>query len=388
MRCFCRARPLAFGVPSGRVRLARDGDGRLQRRYQPLRATFRQSVRVPAAAAKRPARCRAQRPNHVESRPLPPPGNMRSRYPAPPIPAAAAAGLSAAACAPPSAAAYRSPRHRRPVSGRSRRRRQWSWEGGTADHGRAGRDHPDASRTAMACRPSPSPKPTACRPARRSSPASGWSSRNTATARPPPRCRLRRPRRCGAPQLAAAPTVTGSVRNAAQAGVHVVAPGETLISVARRYHISPVGARAGQQSAAASSGAHGRAPEHSGCRRFALAQQPPRPAAASAARRRSAPAQRRAAPARGRIPAGAAARRARHHACQGQSGGRRGQARARRSRPPAIRRLPLAGAWPRHHRLRPEADRPAERRHQSSPCRKARRSRPPRTASSPMPATS
>jgi murein DD-endopeptidase MepM/ murein hydrolase activator NlpD len=42
------------------------------------------------------------------------------------------------------------------------------------------------------------------------------------------------------PQLAAAPAFTGSVRNAPQAGAHVVGPGETLFSVARRYHISPV----------------------------------------------------------------------------------------------------------------------------------------------------
>ena len=52
---------------------------------------------------------------------------------------------------------------------------------------------------------------------------------------PPPAPSMRRE-----PQLASAPAITGSVRNAPQAGVHVVNPGETLFSVARKYHVTPV----------------------------------------------------------------------------------------------------------------------------------------------------
>jgi murein DD-endopeptidase MepM/ murein hydrolase activator NlpD len=48
-----------------------------------------------------------------------------------------------------------------------------------------------------------------------------------------------------APQLAAAPMTTGSVRQparplAAQGQVHTVGPGETMFSIGRRYHVSPV----------------------------------------------------------------------------------------------------------------------------------------------------
>ncbi len=47
-----------------------------------------------------------------------------------------------------------------------------------------------------------------------------------------------------APQPAAAPLVTGSVRTpsaaVAQAGAHIVGPGETMYSIARRYKVSPV----------------------------------------------------------------------------------------------------------------------------------------------------
>ena len=50
--------------------------------------------------------------------------------------------------------------------------------------------------------------------------------------------------------------------------------------------------------------------------------------------------------------------------------------------------LPLAGERPRHRGVRPEAERRSRTTASTSRCRKARRSRRPRTASSPMPATS
>ena len=85
------------------------------------------------------------------------------------------------------------------------------------------------------------------------------------------------------PQLASAPILTGSARNAPQAGTHVVDPGETLFSVARRHNVSPV----------ALAQANGLPPHHQvrmgerlkipGAAGSRIAQQAPRPAPVAAA---------------------------------------------------------------------------------------------------------
>ena len=109
-------------------------------------------------------------------------------------------------------------------------------------------------------------------------------------------------------------------------------PGRNDVQHRAPLQCQPGGARAGQRSAAASSAAHGRASDNSGCCRLAYRAAGPRPApAAAAAPQRAAqvPAYSAASGSSspsGRIPAGSAACCARHHARQGQSCGRRGQA--------------------------------------------------------------
>jgi murein DD-endopeptidase MepM/ murein hydrolase activator NlpD len=183
-----------------------------------------------------------QRPGYVESRPLPPQGQYsQAPYPAPqyqppqqpysqpqysqPLPPPPR--VSQPAVRP---AAYNPPRQ--DVTG-SVAQQKWGWDGGTPVTVAQGETIQSLSHRYGV-------------PALAIAEANGMStatpiypgqrlvipkySRGQAAVPPPP----------AQPQLASAPIITGSVRNASQGGVHTVAPGETLFSVARRYHVSPV----------------------------------------------------------------------------------------------------------------------------------------------------
>ena len=136
----------------------------------------------------------------------------------------------------------------------------------------------------------------------------------------------------------------------APSGTHVVAPGETLNSIARLYG-KPVMVIARANNI----------PPDTMVRvgeRIVIPEMGERPA--PVAPRAEAP-----------VAAAADHRRDRRIAAQRAASRRRRRRRPTtiRSRPTARRQaraeLPLAGARPHHRRLRPEAERPAERRHQS-----------------------
>ena len=156
--------------------------------------------------------------------------------------------------------------------------------------------------------------------------------------------------------------------------VHIVEPGESTDrhrAQARRY-ARGLGAR--QQHQALCQGQHRRPPDHSG-RSAASPRVPSAGAAGGAAAHGSG--RRRSPACRRRARASRRPSRRCHRSCRQDRGSGRQHAV-----------VPLAGEGPHHRRLRRQA-RTARRTTASIwRCRKARRSRPPRTASSPMPATS
>ena len=181
------------------------------------------------------------RPNHVESRPLPAQGQyQQTSYPAPqyqqpPQNYAQSNSQPAYQAMPP-----RSPQPQAPQSGQ-----KWGWEGGTPVTVAQGETIQSLSNRYGV-------PPIAIAEANGMSTATPIYpgqrlvipkySYGQAAALPPPPARQ--------PQVAPAPIVTGSVRTPPRGGnVHTVAPGETLYSVARRYHVSPQAlAKANNQS--------------------------------------------------------------------------------------------------------------------------------------------
>jgi murein DD-endopeptidase MepM/ murein hydrolase activator NlpD len=178
----------------------------------------------------------AQRPNYVESRPLPPQGQYAQPYPAPqyqPPPQ----GYSQPLPPPPRVS---QPATVRPVVAQTTQK-QWGWEGGTPIAVAQGETIQSLSNRygvpAIAIAEANGMSTgTPIYPGQRLViPKYRYGQSAAAVPPPPPASAMRRE-----PQLAAAPAFTGSVRSAPQGNAHVVGPGETLFSVARRYHISPV----------------------------------------------------------------------------------------------------------------------------------------------------
>ena len=174
-------------------------------------------------------------------------------------------------------------------------------------------------------------------------------------------------------QMGAAPVVSppatrvagpASYAPPAQGNVHTVAPGETIYSLARHYRLTPmaiakannvgldhrvkVGDRVvipGQRVRAAHRGSGAAAPAGGAAARRG------RQARGHAGREAAEPAEGRAGRAGGERPRG--------HACR-RSVARGGADRHDRWRQQRGAELPLAGARPRHHGLRPEVERRTE----------------------------
>ena len=339
---FCRARSLAFGVPSGRLRLARDGDRRLlaaipiaSNSRSPIR--FRRSRRPkPPARSRRAAACRA-RSKAGRCRRKVAIRSSRIRRPNTSRRSAAQPAMQPAAYRPQPAAGRAAPDGRQAQQSQ----KNWGWNGGTpitvaqgetiqsmshrygvpAHRDRRSQRHDD--RHADLSRPAPGDPEIQLRPGRRG-------------------CR-RPPRRSHAARAPArvAPAVTGSVRNAAQGGRCIPSvPARRCSASARRYHVSPV----------ALAQANNLPPHHqlrmgerltipgaAGSRARAAAAAPgsgaaPARCAASAAAPATAPAQRVAE----FQPAPPPAARVMTPAKE-KPAGRGGQARARPKRPPTIR---------------------------------------------------
>ena len=138
--------------------------------------------------------------------------------------------------------------------------------------------------------------------------------------------------------------------------VHVVAPGETLMALSRKYH-KPLADRQGQQHRAAYDGEGRRPHRHSGraCDAQAAVEACGDGGRAAEARRR----------AEGRAESPAAAPAATPSAAMVTPAAHEPEPpKAKADVTAGAAEIPLAGERPRHHRLRAEAERPAERRHQ------------------------